>query len=459
MTVEVDTRSENGADLLEFEGLTLDLAGRTLSAANGHEISLTRAEFELLSLLIQSRGRALSRDQCLNAITGRHAEPFDRTVDVLISRLRRKIELERKSPRLLLTVHGHGYKFAANPVRVTARRREPLAPLSAVETPSAAIAPPTVERRLLTVLVCSLSTGTESGARMDPEERRGISSAFRTCCGNICGRHGGVLGPIAGDTVHIYFGLPVAHEHDAERTVRAGLDLAQAVGDLDVGSELQTQIGIATGLVVIGDMLGQGAAPEQTVAGETPSLAARLQALAEPGGVIIDATTRQLTGGLFEYADLAGLPAARVLGESATASRFEALRATSTPFVGRDEELTLLVRRWEKAKADEGCVVLIWEAPGIAKSRLVRSYLERIAGERHTPCTITARRIVKIAHSIRPSPGSKALLDFAVMTRRPSASTSWSCCSLKRRTTLAKPSRCSPSYCRSQPLTAIRRFS
>jgi class 3 adenylate cyclase/predicted ATPase len=399
MTVEVDTWASEksdrqdepatGSDLLRFEGLTLDLAGRTLSAIDGREITLTRAEFELLSALIRSRGRALSRNQCLDAIAGRRAEPFDRTVDVLISRLRRKIEPERKAPRLLLTVPGHGYKFAAKTVQVMANRHAPAPPVSAEETPSPVRATPAAERRLLTVMVCSLSVGTEPSVRLDPEERHGISTAFRTCYSDICGRHGGVPGPVAGDTVFIYFGFPVAHEHDAEQAIRAGLAVVAAMQRLDLG--LAIRIGIATGVVVVGDVPGHEPALEPTVVGETPNLAARLQALAEPGAVVIDAATRRLTRGFFEYVDLepaslrgfaTPISASRVARESATASRFEALHLSAlTPLVGREEELELLMRRWQRVKAGGGQVVLLSGEPGIGKSRLIVELEQRIAAE------------------------------------------------------------------------------
>src|SRR5215468_8912216 len=173
-----------------------------------------------------------------------------------------------------------------------------------------------------------------------------------------------------GDGVLAYFGYPQAHEHDAERAVRAGLDLVEAVPKLatNAGSPLQVRVGIATGLVVVGDLIGAGAAQEQAVVGETPNLAARLQALAEPGAVVIASSTRQLIGGLFEYFDLGtvslkgfaeNVPAWQVLGAGTAESRFEALRVTSTPLIGRDEEIELLMRRWERAKRGEGCVVLI----------------------------------------------------------------------------------------------------
>jgi hypothetical protein len=159
-------------------------------------------------------------------------------------------------------------------------------------------------------------------------------------------------------------------------------------------SPLQVRVGIATGLVVVGDLIEAGAAQEQAVVGETPNLAALLQALAEPGAVVIASTTRRLIGGLFEYRDLGAValkgfaenvPAWKVLGAGATGSRFEALHATAlTPLVGREEEIELLLRRWEQAKSGDGCVVLIAGEPGIGKSRIAQTVVERLSGERHT---------------------------------------------------------------------------
>jgi predicted ATPase len=198
-----------------------------------------------------------------------------------------------------------------------------------------------------------------------------------------------------GDGVLAYFGYPRADEHDAERAVRAGLALVEAVAGLDTPAEtpLQVRVGIATGLVVVGDLIGEGEARERGIVGETPNLAARLQALAEPGTVVIGPSTRRLTGGLFDYEDLGaveikGLAApivvSRVLRESAAESRFAALRTAATPLVGRDEELALLQRRWQQAKAGEGCVALVSGEPGIGKSRLAQTLFERLSAEPHT---------------------------------------------------------------------------
>src|SRR5262249_7943133 len=175
-------------------------------------------------------------------------------------------------------------------------------------------------------------------------------------------RHDGFVAKYMGDGVLVYFGYPNAHEHDAEHAVRAGLRVIDAVGSLEFRSiRLQARIGIATGLVVVGDLIGEGSAQEQSVVGETPNFAARLQALADPGAVLIAASTYRLVGDLFEYRDLGPIEmkgivnpvlAWQVLRRSAVASRFEALRgSTLTGLIGRREELELLVRRWERAKA------------------------------------------------------------------------------------------------------------
>ena len=275
-----------------------------------------------------------------------------------------------------------------------------IASLDLTETavkPAAAAAPALAqaERRQLTVMFCDLVGSTALSARLDPEDLREVIGAYHRCCAELIERNGGFVAKYMGDGVLAYFGYPQAHEHDAERAVRAGLALVEAVPKLETaaGVPLQVRVGIATGLVVVGDLIGAGAAQEQAVVGETPNLAARLQALAEPGAVVISSSTRRLTGGLFDYRDLGAValkgfaenvPAWQVLGASAAESRFEALRASTTPLVGRDEEIDLLLRRWEQAKGGDGCVVLISGEPGIGKSRIAQTILERLSGEPHT---------------------------------------------------------------------------
>jgi class 3 adenylate cyclase/tetratricopeptide (TPR) repeat protein len=256
-------------------------------------------------------------------------------------------------------------------------------------------APAEAERRQLTVLFCDLVGSTALSARLDPEDLRAVIGAYHRCCTGVIERAGGFVAKYMGDGLLAYFGYPRADEHDAERAVRAGLALVEAVAGLDTaaGVPLQARVGIATGLVVVGDLIGAGEARERGVVGETPNLAARLQTMAEPGTVVIGPSTRLLTGGLFEYADLgpveikglaAPVTASRVLRESAAESRFAALRTTATPLVGRGEELALLQRRWQQAKSGEGSVVLVSGEPGIGKSRLAQTLLERLSGEPHT---------------------------------------------------------------------------
>src|SRR5215813_12809693 len=255
---------------------------------------------------------------------------------------------------------------------------EKSAPAVAVPAPATPLPLDIAERRQVTVMFTDLVGSTALSAQMDPEDLREVISAYQQRVANIVRRFDGFVAKYMGDGVLVYFGYPQAHEDDAERAVRAGLTLTEAIPKVAIaaGSPLQVRIGIATGLVVVGDLIGAGAAQEQAVVGETPNLAARLQALADPGTVLIASTTRRLTGGLFEYRDLEAdalkgfaekLPAWQVLSPSAVESRFEALHTSTMPLVGREEEIELLLRRWDQAKRCEGCAVLVSGEPGIGK--------------------------------------------------------------------------------------------
>jgi class 3 adenylate cyclase/tetratricopeptide (TPR) repeat protein len=235
---------------------------------------------------------------------------------------------------------------------------------------------------------------TALSARMDPEDLREVISAYQKCVAETVGRFGGFVAKYMGDGVLVYFGYPQAHEDDAERAVRAGLDLVAAVGGLKTHTPLQTRVGIATGLVVVGDLIGSGASQEQAVVGETPNLAARLQGIAEPNSVVIAESTRRLIGSLFELQDLGAQELKGISGvvrafaairPASVESRFEALHGGRlTKLVGREEELEMLLRRWSKAKSGEGQVVLLSGEPGIGKSRLTAALLESLASEPHT---------------------------------------------------------------------------
>jgi class 3 adenylate cyclase len=250
-----------------------------------------------------------------------------------------------------------------------------------------------VERRQLTVMFCDLVGSTPLSTRFDPEDLREIVGAYHRCVADTVARFAGFVAKYMGDGVLVYFGYPEAHEDDAERAVRAGLAVIDAVRGLAAPEPLNVRLGIASGLVVVGDLIGTGAAQERGVVGETPNLAARLQALAKPGTLVIADTTRRQIGALFEIEDLGPQPLAgfakpqhawRVLSESGVVSRFEALRSEVTPLIGRDEELELLLRRWRQANAGEGRVVLLSGEPGIGKSRLGAALSERIARDPHT---------------------------------------------------------------------------
>ena len=250
------------------------------------------------------------------------------------------------------------------------------------------------ERRQVTVMFGDLVGWTALSARMDPEDLREVITVYYKCVAEIIRRFGGFVAQYLGDGVLVYFGYPVAHEDDAERAVRAGLELITAVGRLKTQALLQTRIGIATGLVVVGDLIVSSGSRERGIVGETPNLAARLQAIAEPDTLVIAESTRTLLGNLFELQDLGTtylkgidgpVQAWTALQASSVDSRFEALHAGDlASLVGREEESELLLRRWSKAKTGEGQVVLLSGEAGIGKSRLTAAFLQRLTGEPHT---------------------------------------------------------------------------
>jgi class 3 adenylate cyclase len=258
-----------------------------------------------------------------------------------------------------------------------------------------AIRPVEAERRQLTVVFCDLVGSTDLARRLDPEDMSGVIRAYQACCADAVNHWEGQVAKYMGDGVLAYFGWPAAHEDDAERAVRAGLELVERVACLEAGSDapLAARVGIATGQVVVGDLIGEGAAQERTVVGETPNLAARLQALAEPGAVVIAPSTRRLLGGLFELEELGAcalkgfaepVPAFRVASELRGESRFEALYGRPLmPLAGRDEELLLLASRWHRAKEGESQVVLLAGEPGIGNSRLCDALSQQVGDEPH----------------------------------------------------------------------------
>ena len=265
---------------------------------------------------------------------------------------------------------------------------------ASAEAASSTTSRDTAERRQVTVMFSDLVGSTALAARMDPEDLREVIAAYQKAVAATVERFGGFVAKYLGDGVLVYFGYPQAHEDDAERAVRAGLELIQAVSRLKSSTLLQTRVGIATGLVVVGDLIGSGKSQERGIVGETPNLAARLQGIAEPNSVVIADSTRKLLGNLFELEDLRGkdlkgigepVRAWAALRPSSVESPFDALHASGlTELVGREEELEILLRRWSKSKTAQGQLVLLSGEAGIGKSQLTAALLERLADEPHT---------------------------------------------------------------------------
>jgi class 3 adenylate cyclase/predicted ATPase len=282
-------------------------------------------------------------------------------------------------------------------ITLVGHRRRLLDAVAALDKPPARTGEGRVgteaERRQLTVMFCDLVGSTPLSTRFDPEDLREVIGAYHRCVADTVGRFAGFVAKYMGDGVLVYFGYPEAHEDDAERAVRAGLAVIDAISRLAAPEPLNVRLGVASGLVVVGDLIGAGAAQERGVVGETPNLAARLQALAQPKTLVIAESTRRQIGALFEIEDLGPQALAgfvepqrvwRVVRESGVLSRFEALRSEAAPLVGRDEDLDLLLRCWQQARAGEGRVVLLSGEPGIGKSRLTAELGGGIASEPHT---------------------------------------------------------------------------
>jgi class 3 adenylate cyclase/predicted ATPase len=281
---------------------------------------------------------------------------------------------------------------------VLGHRKRLLKAIAALSSPATAVQPTTVgwapshgsgaERRQLTVMFADLVGSTALSARMDPEDLREVISAYQKCVAATVRRFDGFVAKYMGDGVLVYFGYPRAHEDDAERAVRSGIALVQVVGQLQAAEPLRVRIGIATGLVVVGDLVGAGEAQERGIVGDTPNLAARLQALAEPGSIVVSASTRRLLGNRFRLRDLGRhelkgfaetIECWAVEGVSDTESRFESVHSGRlTEFVGREHELGLLMERWKLAQDGEGQVVLLSGEPGIGKSRILSELRARL---------------------------------------------------------------------------------
>jgi class 3 adenylate cyclase len=273
-----------------------------------------------------------------------------------------------------------------------------------VTSPPTTPHPPEAERRQLTVLFCDLVDSTRLASQLDPEEWRQVVQAYQATCAKVIARFDGYIAQYLGDGLLVYFGYPLAHEDDAQRAVRTGLGIVEALGQLNArlererGVQLAVRLGIHTGLVVVGEV-GEGVRQEQLALGETPNLAARLQGIAAPNTLVISAATSQLLGGFFACQSLGTqrlkgfaqpIEVYHVQYEHMARSRLEAAGGTRlTPLVGREQEVALLWGRWEQVKEGMGQVVLLSGEAGIGKSRLVQVLTEQVASEPQawlTPC-------------------------------------------------------------------------
>jgi predicted ATPase/DNA-binding response OmpR family regulator/class 3 adenylate cyclase len=394
-------------DALCAQGCRIDPAGRTFIHADGREAALTRAEFSLLMALARNPGRVLSRDELNHAIAGHGSEPYGRSVDMQIGRLRRKIEPNQKTPTFILTVSGAGYKFAAGPT-VDRHRESPASIATNHQAKDGPIgldgirltgpAPERAqgrrlelsysgsERRQLTMLSCELVGPTTTAEDIDPEDFARVVHSFHEACATVIANMGGSIASSTGHDVLALFGYPTAHEDDAERAVHAGLDLTAKIGELvwTSGEPLKTRTGIATGLVVVRN---------QRAIGEPSTLAAQLRSVAPANSILVATSTRRLLShafvcndpGSYKLADGSQtVTACIVAGRQPVESRFSSMRGPRlTQFVGRQHELQRLLDLWGRAKAGAGQVALLCGEAGIGKSRVCEVLLQHIATEPH----------------------------------------------------------------------------
>jgi DNA-binding response OmpR family regulator/class 3 adenylate cyclase/predicted ATPase len=406
---------------LWFEGRCLDLAARTFVDVDGSEVALTRSEAILLATFIRKPHRVLSRDDLCRVVAGRGSEPYERTIDVLVARLRRKIEPDPKTPRFILTVSGGGYKFTLSAELAEARSdfagtipsetRLPSAPLNlgdrrlVFETAPVTLAAgqfsptqPESEARQITVLSLGFASTTVLAENFDLEDVHHTVRTFQQACTAVITQLGGSIAMWTSEEALALFGYPQAHEDDAERAVQAGLELLAKVAALHshAGGSLQVQVGIATGPVVIDE--------DHPAIGEAPLIAARLRVGAAPNSIIITARTRRLIGRVFDCTvlspcstDEASEPIKiyRVTARRAAQTRFHARQVGEpTKMVGREREMEHLLLLWKRAKAGNAQVVLLNGEAGIGKSRVCEAFLSRVETEAQTAirCQCSALR-------------------------------------------------------------------
>ncbi|MBO0764795.1 MAG: AAA family ATPase [Hyphomicrobiaceae bacterium] len=385
-----------------FASFTLDLDRLSLRTPAG-EVKLRPKNFEVLRYLVENPQRVVTKEEVI-ATVWVGVTVGDESLTRCISDVRRALGDE--SQKIVKTVPKRGYLFdvpverdaapaspAQAPFNNGSAAPEPQVPADAPAPALVALRPARPELRPLTVLVCHIAGLKALAATLEPEDLHKVMGVCGSCIGQILESHGGFVTQHLGEGLEACFGYPRAHEDDAERAVRAGLAATRAIAELRSGritQALQACIGIATGPVLIDDAGGNARPPVHGLIGQTPLLAAHLASLADPGTVVMSQATRRIVGGLFACRDLSAdrngsahrSDAALVLYEDEVPSRFEALRGTdASPLVGREEELDLLLRRWEQAKAGNGRFALLTGDGGIGKSRIALTLQERLAGQ------------------------------------------------------------------------------
>jgi class 3 adenylate cyclase/predicted ATPase len=381
--------------LAHFEGCTLDISGRVFLDANRREVVLTRNEFALLVTFTRNSGRVLSRTQLRSAIDGGSADAYDRSIDMLVARLRRKIEPDSAKTRFIVTVPGVGYKFVP---RIRDGERSAIRSPATGGLDRSERKEQRAERRQLTILSCQVVGFAELAAKLDPEDLEQVISRVYAACAAVLAGFNGTMARASGDSVLAYFGHPEAHEDDAESAVRAALELLRVLANIETKIEtasagrFRARIGIATGLMVIGELNSIGA-KEPSVVGEALNLALHMQNAAPADAVVIAASTRGLIGRFFRCRALDPIvmeeghkltAAWRVVDEFAGLPRFDALRHDGMlELVGRAAEIERLSQCWSNVLRGSGRVISLTGEAGIGKSRLVLELEERLRLARH----------------------------------------------------------------------------